>query len=580
MRRFLITASAVLVVISLIGITAGVALARSGSYLPGDTLFMLQYYAEQQQIRWYANKADRAERYLGLLERRLENLVKRTGSSHEIDSLIYLDDALDQAIRAVIEVPDDSEGVFQERLLSLVVLSEVAVHRLSVAPTQNPQQFASFSAKLSTIRVLTSDTQFAFETLLSRIAGDLTDINLAQFQGGNPPGSDQAQVNPINVPFPEGSLANQHDFYPLVGEHTQLECTACHSDGVYDGTPNWCEACHGDDKPAEHFIGDCGSCHTPVSWEDANFDHSLVGTTECLTCHSDEKPSNHYGNQCSACHYTNAWTPADFNHKVVGAVDCVSCHSTDKPVNHYDGQCSNCHNTDNWRNVNFNHSGQTNCQSCHSGDRPSGHYDGQCSSCHDTNNWRNVNFNHSGQTNCQSCHSGDRPSGHYDGQCSSCHNTNNWQNASFNHSGQTNCQSCHSGDKPSGHFSGQCSQCHNTNDWDDASFNHSAQKDCISCHAGDRPREHSNKQCSQCHNQRDWDDADDDDEGDGSDHGDDDEEGSTDSIITGVFAGSSTGFDCSACHSNNETTGKLLSTSPLASGWQNFMEILLNEVDV
>ncbi len=581
MRRFLITAISVFLVISFIGFSAGVALAKSGPYLPGDTLFTIQYYAEQQ-ISWYGNEIDRAEQYLGLMERRLGDLVELTGSSYEIDAIVYLDGALDQAIQAVIKVSDEEAPPFREKLLNLVMLTEVAIHRLTVAPNQNPNQIGSFLAKLSTIQAIAVDSQFTFNEILSILEGDLTSINQSRNQDISHLEDQQISGNPMDVPFPADSPASQHEFYPLEGTHALLECTDCHNEGVYDGTSNWCEACHVDDKPVDHYIGDCGVCHTPDSWEDAEFDHTQVRSSDCVLCHVDVKPDNHIGNQCGACHNTNAWTPATFNHKAVGATDCLNCHTNDRPVNHYDGQCSSCHNTDNWKNVTFNHKGQTNCQSCHNSDKPSRHYDGQCSSCHNTDNWWNVNFNHSGQTNCQGCHNSDKPSGHYGGQCSSCHNTNNWRNAHFNHSGQTDCKSCHKGDRPSGHFSGQCSQCHNTNKWGDANFNHSAQTDCIACHAGDRPRDHSNKQCSQCHNQRDWDDADDDDGKDGDSDGkedDDDEKGSTGIVVNTIYAWNNSRVDCNTCHMNISSPGDTESAKSLASFLGSFMKIIRNKFD-
>jgi hypothetical protein len=619
MRRFLILALAVILVISLVGVSAGAALAKSGPYLPGDSLFTIQYFAEQQQVRLQGNLNERAEQYLALLERRLVNLVIRTGTAHELESLLYLDGALDQSIRAIIDLPEESAKPYVDRLLSIVALSDVAVHRLSVAPTQNPKQVASFSAKLSTIRVLAAESQFVLGDLLSGLDNNFNTTDSTSSQDDFILGGVRLLGDPMSVPFPSDSPAVQHDFYPLVGKHALLECEDCHSEGVYDGTPTWCEACHADDKPTEHYPGDCVSCHIPESWEDAVFDHALATTSDCVVCHANVKPANHYGSPCAACHNTNAWTPADFNHKAVGATNCVSCHSNEKPANHYDGQCSNCHNTDNWhqvnfnhsglakckschnsdkpdnhydgqcsschntdnwQNANFNHSGLTNCKSCHNGDKPDNHYDGQCSSCHNTDNWRNVSFNHNGQTDCKSCHSSDRPSGHYGGQCSQCHNTNDWDDANFNHSAQSDCKSCHSSDKPSGHFGGQCSQCHSTNDWDDANFNHSAQTDCKSCHSGDRPGDHSNNQCSQCHNQQDWDDADDDDEdggdgGDGEDDEDDDdddeddEKGSTDGVAIGTFADTNPMFDCSACHQNSDYAVTSSSPIKLATLWRD-----------
>ncbi len=94
-----------------------------------------------------------------------------------------------------------------------------------------------------------------------------------------------ATIDPLAVPFPPGSLASQHAFYPLVGQHAQIECTDCHSDGVYEGTPAYCEACHAGVKPENHYVGDCAACHSAFSWSDVTFDHTLVNISDCASCH-------------------------------------------------------------------------------------------------------------------------------------------------------------------------------------------------------------------------------------------------------------------------------------------------------
>ena len=245
--------------------------------------------------------------------------------------------------------------------------------------------------------------------------------------------------------------------YLLVGQHSRVECIACHPNQRYAATPVTCQGCHIKDDPHEARFGiDCELCHTPLSWQEATFDHTLVDTTDCIECHLADAPVGHYPGQCSTCHTTTAWIPAFFDHDAAGAIDCQSCHA--RPEGHYPGQCSACHSTDAWIPAFFDHAaaGAVDCQACHT--RPANHYNGQCSACHTTSSWA---FVHSTGTDCQSCHTS--PAGHYAGQCSSCHTINSW---AFVHSAGTDCQSCHT--RPSGHPSGQCSQCHNTSNWDDA----------------------------------------------------------------------------------------------------------------
>ncbi|NWG08002.1 MAG: hypothetical protein HXY35_15100 [Chloroflexi bacterium] len=55
--------------------------------------------------------------------------------------------------------------------------------------------------------------------------------------------------------------------FPLVGKHAKLNCTKCHSNGTYKGTPTQCVACHKDKHNGENG-NDCSKCHTPKGWGD------------------------------------------------------------------------------------------------------------------------------------------------------------------------------------------------------------------------------------------------------------------------------------------------------------------------
>jgi hypothetical protein len=60
--------------------------------------------------------------------------------------------------------------------------------------------------------------------------------------------------------------------FPLSGGHSSIQCTSCHSNGVYRGTPTNCFACHASkDAHNGQFGTDCGSCHTPGGWGNATF---------------------------------------------------------------------------------------------------------------------------------------------------------------------------------------------------------------------------------------------------------------------------------------------------------------------
>lgn len=146
----------------------------------------------------------------------------------------------------------------------------------------------------------------------------------------------------------------------LEGQHANVKCEDCHKNDFYQGTSQACVDCHlADDEHNGEFGADCGQCHTPNNWEEANFDHALAdfpltgahidvacqdchidqvyqGTAqECAVCHKE--PVYHAGifnSDCASCHTTKAWTPAEYNephtfpmnHESSGRNSCQTCH--------------------------------------------------------------------------------------------------------------------------------------------------------------------------------------------------------------------------------------------------------------
>jgi len=121
--------------------------------------------------------------------------------------------------------------------------------------------------------------------------------------------------------------------FPLVGKHSNLACSNCHSNGVYQGTPTNCYACHAsNDHHNGQFGTNCGSCHTPSGWGNVNFDHNntafpLVG--------------KHTGVSCNGCHSNGVYqgTPTE----------CYACHAQDDAHNGRNGtNCGECHTPRRW----------------------------------------------------------------------------------------------------------------------------------------------------------------------------------------------------------------------------------------
>jgi hypothetical protein len=163
-----------------------------------------------------------------------------------------------------------------------------------------------------------------------------------------------------------------HSFFPLTGGH-ELECTACHTNGTFDGLSTACVSCHQDDYDNapnhETFPTSCEDCHTINRWDDAQIDHSffpLTGghaiacadchtngigdlPTTCISCHQDDfnNAPNHdnFGTNCEECHNINDWADADFRHNsfpLTGRHDvaCTECHTTNNPPQF---TCLECH---------------------------------------------------------------------------------------------------------------------------------------------------------------------------------------------------------------------------------------------
>jgi hypothetical protein len=499
MKRILLVAFLFLIILVAPITGVGVAMAQGTILRPDSPVFSLQRFAEQTRAALSLTETDQALYLIHIAERRADDLQALAGTPGEVEALAALHVAIGEAVNAVGHLPEELLPEMRLHLADLVMKVELVLANVKVAQTAAPELLAEVQGMVQALLTLVgSAPEEAVAQLQEMVTNSQpTTLSLPQAEG-------TAAIDPLVVQFPEGSAGAAHEFFPLTGKHLALECEDCHIDGMYAGTANMCGTCHAEVRPADHFDGDCSSCHTTNDWTEIVFDHVLAAATDCVSCHVDQKPVNHFPGQCSACHQTTAWKPARFNHNVAGATNCQGCHSKNRPVNHFSGQCSACHRTNAWKPAGFNHAvaGATNCEGCHAKNRPANHFSGQCSACHNTSAWRPAAFNHkiAGVTNCEGCHAKNRPANHFSGQCSGCHNTSAWKPANFNHSTATNCDSCHK--RPANHYSGQCSSCHNTNAWKPANFNHSAATNCDGCHK--RPANHYSGQCSACHNTNAW----------------------------------------------------------------------------
>jgi hypothetical protein len=312
--------------------------------------------------------------------------------------------------------------------------------------------------------------------------------------------------------------------FSLVGAHATLQCSQCHINNQFKGTPATCVGCHMKDfQGTTHpnhvksgFPQTCQQCHTTTAWIPATFDHNTVGfsltgahatvpcaqchvnnnynltsaNTACVNCHlKDFQATNNpnhtkqgFAQTCQTCHSTTAWTPATFDHNTVGfpltgahtTVQCTQCHVN----NNYQltvKTCVSCHLKNYQTTTNPNHAQQGFAQTCET--------------CHNTAAWQPASFNHA--------NSGFPLTGaHATVQCAQCHINNNYNLTSAN----TACVSCHlknfqsttSPNHVQANFPQTCQQCHNTTSWGSANWDHSSTGFALT-------GAHTTLQCALCH---------------------------------------------------------------------------------
>jgi hypothetical protein len=256
--------------------------------------------------------------------------------------------------------------------------------------------------------------------------------------------------------------------FPLTGAHVSVQCSQCHTNGVYKGLPTACVSCHQSDfnkttnpnHVTAGFPTACETCHTTTRWLGAMFDHASTGFP--LT-------GAHQSVQCTQCHLNGQYvgTPAA----------CIGCHQNDfnktTNPNHasagFPTTCQTCHTTTTWDGATFNHTTMTtfpltgahasaNCQQCHS----NGVYKGlptACVSCHQQDYNKTTNPNH--------------VTAGFPANCETCHTTTQWAGATFNHSTMTTFP------LTGAHVNVACTQCHVNGKYA------GTPKDCASCHTAD-----------------------------------------------------------------------------------------------
>ena len=132
---------------------------------------------------------------------------------------------------------------------------------------------------------------------------------------------------------------DQGERFPLEGKHEALPCEACHGTDGFEALPTDCSSCHEQDRPPNHYEGDCGDCHTAFGW--LNFGTGTTTTTTNDPHQTTFPLENAHALPCSSCHVGEGYAGLD--------PACESCHEDDRPnAYHFPGDCAPCHPTTVW----------------------------------------------------------------------------------------------------------------------------------------------------------------------------------------------------------------------------------------
>lgn len=351
--------------------------------------------------------------------------------------------------------------------------------------------------------------------------------------------------------------------FALTGAHAAVSCSGCHADGVFDGKPTECIACHRTDydgttappHAAAGYATTCASCHGTTAWRGSGFAHTtrfpLTGAhlaASCLGCHGDgvyagksaECASCHQvqytattrpphgpsgiGTRCTDCHTTAAWPGATYNHDATAfpltgahrASTCDGCHA-DRVYRGKPSSCVSCHRPDYDAAKAPSHAGfPTECAACHATTTWTGgtfdhattafpltgaHRAAGCQLCHGDGVYRGK------PSTCASCHQADytattRPPHGSSGigtTCTSCHTTAAWLPGTYDHSATAF-------PLTGAHTTATCAGCHADGTW------RGKPSTCVSCHQSDYNQttnpNHASASfptaCASCHTTATW----------------------------------------------------------------------------
>ena len=337
----------------------------------------------------------------------------------------------------------------------------------------------------------------------------------------------------IEITWQDFKFDHSQTKFKLNGRHKGVLCRDCHPRERYQGTPQTCYACHGNNDVHQGKFGKkCKSCHSVNGWINQQFNHDkdtkfkltekhkLVTCQQChkkdpyknktpkdcYSCHKfEDEHKGLFGKKCQDCHSTKAWQKQSFDHSktdfsLLGkhkevtckechpnrldekvSVKCFDCHKHQDPHEGQQGKkCNDCHNPADWiAKVQFDHN-------ITRFPLLGGHATLSCEECHASSNFKDAKIK------CDACHKQDDYHKQSLGnQCQMCHISNDWKIWNFDHNKQTKF------DLEGAHKGIVCDACHNKPVKDKIKL----PKQCYNCHSKDDIHDGSyGRNCERCHN--------------------------------------------------------------------------------
>ncbi len=251
--RVVLLFTSIIIVITLV-CTGGLIVAHTATdhSLPGDAWFRVREIEEGVQISLAHDATSQAAARMDIVAYRLNDLAARIGSPHEVDAFESLDDAVDQALVAIADLPPEKRDAPLDQLGAWMYGAEDLLAQTGLA--RDDTLVTKFDQKVSAVRDAGEKGNIAPDYL----RGVATAIPVP-----STPVAD-ASINPMTPRTVPAPLAFKHS-YPLDGAHVTTDCEKCHVNGVYTGTPRDCVACHRDIH-APTLGKQCATCHTTKAW--------------------------------------------------------------------------------------------------------------------------------------------------------------------------------------------------------------------------------------------------------------------------------------------------------------------------